>query len=715
MKQENKENNTVDIITDETTESERSKKVMNKDNINKLSHLPFEEYFGNDWRKHFQEQETVQSILDAAGLSDSHDFVQVNSRYLINDNRVAVIALVRRKNSKLLEKLIIDVIACNSSFDQFFDVVYNIGSDCDYRMILCDWNSKNEEPGLRMTDNIMRQLINLFEHHLFLYWISADAIRDVDGTMKVIYTVIESVAKSHRSSDMPDRRDLEFAELYCYAMASSMYGQFLQEDAISFNSRWEEDGAETEWTDEGLITIIEMDQDDYTWLFTMRTANIKDDDCSYEYDEETGILTITEDLPFQNFINSLPETKSNLANNYYHRARIGSWIDELLGEKEDEPPSADDDAKNKILVEAFGPDWNKKRSHKFEFEPEPEPIHLPSVLEFLGPDWKEYFHKPETIKEIVLEVSHQNEMQAYLRKRLRRETGVPDDGMAYDFVEINSITHLGDNRVRIIALFRDNKNGSLEKWSLDITSTTPLLDQYFYALYDSEDECARKIILYFEKQNDSDESDTEVKIEEDTLISFFFCMGSFENDTYPIQVKTEYDEENIVKISFFDYPRLNSNGQGKILSRSIFESNIWDSYYSRFMYSPVIKEKYQSDLITDNYMPYAKIPFFVWPEWTEKGLLMRLNAYKDCPETNWLITGKKAELARHYPGRQMEVKMIPGMHYCIEIQLHDAPVADFIESSTKAKFSYASEIHEQQLDLIRHIEEIFQDYALEAE
>jgi hypothetical protein len=133
------------------------------------------------------------------------------------------------------------------------------------------------------------------------------------------------------------------------------------------------------------------------------------------------------------------------------------------------------------------------------------------------------------------------------------------------------------------------------------------------------------------------------------------------------------------------------------------------------MCSPAIKEKYQSNLITDNYMPYAKIPFFVWPEWTEKGLLMKLNAYNDCPETNWLIANKKDELARCYPGCKMKVNIKPSTHYCIDIQLHEAPVADFIESSTKAKFIYASEIHEQQLDLMRHVEKIFQDYAPESE
>ena len=130
---------------------EKENKIMNnninsdtKDNgNNSITHLSFGDYFESDWRKHFQEKDTVQSILEAADLSYSHDFVQINSRYLIDNNRVAVITLVRRKNTEVLDKLIIDIIAGDLSFEQFIDVVYNIGSDCDYRMILHDQNSKN--------------------------------------------------------------------------------------------------------------------------------------------------------------------------------------------------------------------------------------------------------------------------------------------------------------------------------------------------------------------------------------------------------------------------------------------------------------------------------------------------------------------------------------------------------------------------------------------
>jgi len=678
----------------------------NSGNGNKdLAHLPFEKYFDGDWRKHFQEKDTVQSILDAAGLSGSHDFVQINSRYLIDDNRIAVIALLRRKNTEVLDKIIIDVIAGNSSFEQFYDVVYNTGSDCDYRMIVCDWNSKNEPSGLRMADNIMCALINLFNHHLFLYWISADSLRDWEGTMKIVYTVIESVAKSDHSSDMPARRDLEYAELRCYTSQASGYFSSQDECYLLFNSYYEDEAAGTEWTDKGIITEVDMGQDDYTWLFAKRTENIKHDDCSYEYDKEKEILTITQDLPFQNFKNSLPEEKSGLADDYYHRARIGSWIDELLGEKADEekdenPSIVDNLSKQFSLPEAVGPDW-KECSH------ESEPTNLPSVLEFLGPDWKEYFLKPEAIKKIIWSVSNKNEVEdCHKNRSMRKVAEIIDDGMAYDFVEIISATQLGADRQRIISLFRDIRSGLVEKWSLDITSTAPLLDQLFYALYDSNDGCNRKIMLYFKDPIDSNEPDPEIKVEKDVIDDVFRDVFSFTDTIYPIQVITtySYDVESNFEIFCFCGAYLGVGRQGKIPSRSILESKIWDSYYSSFARSSALREK----------PLYLNISFHVTPKWTEKGLSMMIYARSACPETNWLITDKKDELARHYPGYEMKVVMEPGTHYCIDIKLHESPVHDFIESSTRTKYNYAMEIHRQGLDLIGHLKEIFQDYVPEA-
>ena len=234
-----------------------------------------------------------------------------------------------------------------------------------------------------------------------------------------------------------------------------------------------------------------------------------------------------------------------------------------------------------------------------------------------------------------------------------------DDGMAYDFVEISSITHLSEDRQRIIASFRDIRSGLVEKWSLDITSTTPSLDQIFYALYNADEDCAKKLILYFEELYNLNESDPEIEVEKGALESVLWHISSFTDSLYLVQVKTgySYDEANNIDISYFPFSIIGLGKQRKIPSRVILENRIWENYYSSFVNSSAMRG---SDR-------YVNISFSVTPEWTEKGLSMRIYARNDCPETNWLITDKKDELAKHYPGCEMKVVMEPGVHYCIDI------------------------------------------------
>jgi len=308
---------------------------VTKENENNLKHLSFEEYFGSDWRKHFQKKETVQQILDSANLSDTYDFVQINSRYFIDDIRVAVIALIKRKNTEVLEKLIIDVIAGQSSFEQFLDVVYGVGSDCDYRVILYDQNSKNYSEGIYMEEPIMRELIERLDGHLFLCWMNVDATRDEHGIIKINYTSMEQATIHPCSSHIPTRRDFEYAELYRYTMevlTSEGYSAET-EPFLRFDGILHDQDADIEWKNDGKVIKIEIDQDDFIYLFTKRHDELPSDDCSY--DKKNNLLTITINIPFRNFSNSLPKNKRYMADDYYRNVRIGTWIKDLIAEQDD--------------------------------------------------------------------------------------------------------------------------------------------------------------------------------------------------------------------------------------------------------------------------------------------------------------------------------------------------------------------------------------------
>jgi len=683
---------------------------MKQDNFN-LQHLSFEEYFQNDWRKHFQDEETIKSIMDATGFSSSHDFVQINSRYLIDDNRLAVIALIKRKTSRVLEKMIIDVIAGNSSFEQLYDVVYNTGSGCDYRLMICDWHSKNKSSGLWMTDHIMHQLINHLDLYLSLYWICADAIRDVDGSKKITYTVMESVSRSGPSFDVPPRRDLEYAELMLYTLQAS--GNFSSRDEINLQIRnyYEDDFSWAEWQDECLITEVSIEEDEYQWILANMRDEIVDENCSYTYDE--GVLTIREEIPFQNFCYSLPAVKSDLAEKFYWRARIRLQIDEYLSEMhaeeshENSVPEANED---KILSQkTVSPISCNEWLHK-------EPPIYPTVQAFLGRNWKKYFQKSKIVKKIVEAVDRQDHLKAIYGRRQNNDiVPINYDCPSYDFIKLNSVIQLGPERLRIIATFLEIESGLFEKWSMDI-SPSLTLDQILYAMYDSEDGCTKKIILRFKNFHETDDSDPEIRIEKRAAENVLCRVPEYSDYIYIINVTItdSSDEKSKLEISFF--PNV-SFGREKVPARSAFESEFWDVYYHAYIneYTSKIKEMHHTRLITDtgHGLPYDKIPFFVWPEWTDKGLCLNLDANHDCPETNWLLKCKMDDLAKRYDGFHFQRVIKPYTHYSVVIHLHDSPVSDFVESSALAKFNYASDIRKQQMDMIRHIEEIFQDYVSE--
>jgi hypothetical protein len=78
------------------------------------------------------------------------------------------------------------------------------------------------------------------------------------------------------------------------------------------------------------------------------------------------------------------------------------------------------------------------------------------------------------------------------------------------------------------------------------------------------------------------------------------------------------------------------------------------------------------------------------------------------------VLNKKEELARRYPGCNLHVGLNPRRGGLIDIQLHDAPVEQFVEASANGKWDYAMEIHKHIMDLVHHVEEIFQDYTPES-
>ncbi|MEI7637911.1 MAG: hypothetical protein WCJ37_11440 [Syntrophus sp. (in: bacteria)] len=343
----------------------------------------------------------------------------------------------------------------------------------------------------------------------------------------------------------------------------------------------------------------------------------------------------------------------------------------------------------------------------------PESSNTPSVLEVLGPDWKEYFHKPETINRIVQEALKEKYLRIPYRyaSSQRKKVGPLDYKMTHDFVDISSVTQLGENRQRVIALFRDIRSGLIEKWSVDVTSTAILWEQIRDALYCPDEDCAGRVIMVFEDSSDLPDSDPVIEVENNALRYLRDDTIRIEDKIYYFHATIEKSggEKSNIQFSCPGSPQnLGANRRKKNPPLSVFKETTWKWY--RAAIDSIVNTSYVSKLIANSCFHDGNIPFIVSSRWTEKGLFMWLFNLYDRPEVFWLIKDKKDEIARRYPGCKIKVKMKEGLTYYIEIQFNKESVVGFIELSATEKVIRALKICEQEFELIRHIEEIFKDY-----
>lgn len=342
---------------------------INKENKN-VNHVSFKECFPNGWREYFQKEDVILKIVEAAGLNRDHDFVKVNSKYFIDENRIAIILLLRRKGTEILDKVIIDTISGYPSFEQIMDVFYNIGSDCDYRVVLYDNNAKNDNYDYHPVIGSM--LVSLMDE-LGNYTISL-TVMGIDFNLNETNSInfqcldVESINKDDKKSKLPERRMFEEAEFWgpYFLPAHRSYGSCNEYDFGQCG--YVEDGADSmssnaNWDNDGMYVIYEINEEDLAWLLTNKTEEMKHifEGCSIEYSREDRLIvkkdislqdiiralpeeknylirkrkiTICRPIPFRNFIYSLPEEKEALAEKFAAYATSIMYFEDLLRDRD---------------------------------------------------------------------------------------------------------------------------------------------------------------------------------------------------------------------------------------------------------------------------------------------------------------------------------------------------------------------------------------------
>lgn len=315
--------------------------------VNTNQHLSFKACFPDGWREYFRKEEVLRKVLEAAGLGESHDFVKVNSHYLIDDHRIAIILLMRRKDTEVLDKVIVDVTTSHPRFEQLIDVLYNVGSDCDHHIILYDNNGNCDDlegPCITRYDRLT-SLMDYLDGCAFVAVMGIDL--EKSGSNDVSFQCVDIEMNTNRydgnNKCLPDRRDLEEANFWgpYFIPAHRCYG--IAYEYNFGNDGYEEDGCDfisssASWGDGGMKVTYYFEEDDFKRIITNKISEMEKifEGCSISHDTEESSITIRRSIPFRNFICSVHRDRENLAEEFAGYATLPLFLGELFAEGEED-------------------------------------------------------------------------------------------------------------------------------------------------------------------------------------------------------------------------------------------------------------------------------------------------------------------------------------------------------------------------------------------
>lgn len=319
-------------IVDEIIKQSNTSKEELQMNVNKInnetigavrkrpSHVSFKECFSHGWRLQFRKEGTLLQIIEAAGLAITHEFVQVNSEYLIDENRIAKIILLKRKETEILDKVIVDAICSWPTFGQLMDVLYNVGSDCDYHVVVYDENTKRED--LQDDCVVGSMLTSLLDYLSGTVSLTAMGIDfEVNESTALTFRCLnkESIGKDNNENKLPDRQALEQAEFWTnyFLPAHRAYGMDLHEYCFEMCG-YEEDGSDyisssADWDDDGMSVTYTFNEDDFTWLFRKKVTDMEEifEDCSISHGTEQNRRTLKHDISVRDIVNVIPDEEKH--------------------------------------------------------------------------------------------------------------------------------------------------------------------------------------------------------------------------------------------------------------------------------------------------------------------------------------------------------------------------------------------------------------------
>ena len=99
--------------------------------------MTIKEYLGPKWREHFSKEETIKEILDVTSIEDQ-DFLHIERVYVIDEDRLGIVIKTQMRGTRCWNRVIVDVIMGEPTWDQMMDLTFSFGSECKPKIIVCD-------------------------------------------------------------------------------------------------------------------------------------------------------------------------------------------------------------------------------------------------------------------------------------------------------------------------------------------------------------------------------------------------------------------------------------------------------------------------------------------------------------------------------------------------------------------------------------------------
>ena len=295
---------------------------------NESKEIRLRDYLGKNFENFFSDKGQINHLFNE--LEIKQEFKNVETKYQVDDFRTTTVINTINKVTGNRNKIVIDLILIEPTWQQMMDVTFDIGADCDKKIVI--YNGAGY-PGYDINSSTMAvgfaKNINYYKENTYI--VGARAVESKNGKKEIIYDVKEKPGEiiKDRDDEVPTKEEFHHLEYAIYhdetlgwedppllLKPGQWFGNRSSEPGpvnFDFSSFWEDDGFYV-----GIITGLISDIEMMTKIKDKGIDVIKNKykGCKIVFLEESGVLygiTVRVwDWPISDFANLEHEEKNKI-------------------------------------------------------------------------------------------------------------------------------------------------------------------------------------------------------------------------------------------------------------------------------------------------------------------------------------------------------------------------------------------------------------------